>query len=179
MNGFAFAVCASLLLNVSAAQEAGPPTEPEYNRIAFYLDARGSLVPLERQQVNVQTKVKALGYGGAKTSARFEGAKSPVRFKMDDNIQFVVRLDAHGEDPTTLINLEVLKPTKSSREIVVAKAGPIGLHGESTRGASTLTINCAKYGEHSIRFVPGAKLPPGEYVITTRGSREGFLFGVD
>ena len=179
MNAFPFAVCASLLLSVSAAQEAGKPTEPEYNRVAFYLDAQGSLVPLERQQINVQTKVKALGYGGAKTSARFEGAKSPVRFRTDDNIQFVVRLDAHGEDPTTLINLDVLKPTKSTREIVVAKAGPIGIHGESTRGASTLSINCAKYGEHSIRFIPGAKLPPGEYVITAKGSREGFLFGID
>lgn len=179
MNAFRFAVCASLLLGVSAAQEAGKPTEPEYNRIAFYLDAQGSLVPLERQQVNVQMKVKALGYGGGKSSAIFEGAKSPVRFKADENVQFVVRLDTHGEDPTTLINLDVLTPKKNTREIVVAKAGPMGLHGESTRGANTLIINCAKYGEHSIRFLPGAKLRPGEYVITTKGSREGFLFGID
>jgi hypothetical protein len=164
---------------VSAAQEAGKPTEPEYNRIAFYLDGQGSLVPLERQQINAQVKVKALGFGGAKSSARFEGARSPVRFKADDRIQFVIRLETQGEDPTTLINLDVLTPTKSTREVVTAKAGPMGIHGESTKGASTLSINCAKYGEHSIRLVPGAKLPPGEYVITTKGSREGFLFGID
>ena len=170
---------ASLLLCVSAAQEAGKPAEPEYNRIAFYLDGQGSLVPLERQQVNAQIKVKALGFGGAKSSARFDGAKSPVRFKADSTIQFVIRLDTQGEDPSTLINLDVLTPTKSTREIVVAKAGPIGIHGESMRGATTLNINCAKYGEHSIKFATATKLPPGEYVITSKGSREGFLFGVD
>jgi len=179
MNAFRFAVCASLLMGVSAAQETGKPAEPEYNRIAFFLDGQGSLVPLERQQVNTQVKVKALGLGGGKSSARFEGAKSPVRFKADDKIQFVIRLDTQGDDPATLINLDVLTPTKNTREIVIAKVGAMAVHAESTSGATTLNINCARYGEHSIRFVPGAKLPPGEYVITSKGSREGFLFGVD
>ena len=179
MNAFRFAVYASLVLSVSAAQETAKPTEPEYNRIAFYLDGQGSLVPLERQQINAQVKVKALGFGGAKSSARFNGAKSPVRFKADDKIQFVIRLDTQGEDPITLINLDVLTPTKSTREVVIAKAGPMGIHGESTKGNATLSINCAKYGEHSIRFAPGVKLPPGEYVITSKGSQEGLLFGID
>ena len=179
MNAFRFAIYASLVLSVSVAQETAKPTEPEYNRIAFYLDGQGSLVQLERQQVNTQTKVKAFGFAGAKSSARFNGAKSPVRFKADDKIQFVIRLDSQGEDPTTLINLDVLTPTKTTREIVLATAGAMGLHGESNKGTTTLSINCAKYGEHSFRFVPATKLPPGEYVVTSKGSQEGFLFGID
>ena len=46
------------------AQDAKKAQEPEYIGIVFYLDPAGPLSPLERQQPNFQTKVKALGYGG-------------------------------------------------------------------------------------------------------------------
>lgn len=161
------------------AQDAPKPVEPEYNRVAFFLNADGSLLPLERQQVNLNVKLKALGFGGAKSSASFKDSKSPVRFSVNQKLQFVVRLDTQGEDPTTFINLDVLTPTKDAREVVVAKVGTMAQTTKTTAGETLKSIDCSKYGEHSIRFAPSQKLPPGEYVITTKGSKEGFLFGVD
>jgi hypothetical protein len=161
------------------AQEAKNVQEPEYVGTVFYVDPAGALAPLEKQQPNTQTKVIGMGYGGAKTSIIFNGPASPVRFKAGQDIQFVVRLNTPGIDPDTLVNLDVLKVSKDHREIVIAKAGSMGLHAKSTNGESQRPLNFTKYGEQSFKLTPTEPLGPGEYVITTKLGQSAFLFGID
>lgn len=161
-------------------QEAKKVQEPEYIGVVFYLDPAGALTPLERQQSNSEFKTKALGFGGGQSSIIYKGSKSPVRFKVDQEIQFVVRLNAPGIEPDSLVNLDVLKVSKSERAIVTIKVGAMGLGGAKSRKGETLRpLNFSKYGENSLKFSPAQPLEPGEYVITSRGGQGAFLFGID
>lgn len=179
MKYFKLLMVTALPLLTLVAQDVKKVEEPEYIGIVFYLDPAGALSPLERQQPNVQTKVKALGYGGAQSSTVFKGSKSPVRFKAGQDVRFVVRLNAPGIEPDSLVKLDVLKVAKDQREIVIAKAGAMGFGAKSTNGEAQRPLNFSKYGEQSMQVSPAGPLDPGEYVITTMGGQSGFLFGID
>jgi hypothetical protein len=179
MKYVAILMLTALPLLTLVGQEAKTVQEPEYIGTVVYLDPAGTLTPLEKQQPNTQTKVIGLGYGGAKTSIIFNGPASPVRFKAGQDIQFVVRLNAPGIDPETLVNLNVLKVTKGRREVVIAKAGSMGMNARSTSGESLRSLNFSKYGENSLKLSPATPLEPGEYVITTKFGQSAFLFGID
>jgi hypothetical protein len=159
-------------------QEVKKVQEPEYIGIVFSLDSTGTLIPLERQQANYQTKEKGLGYGGVQTSSFFKGSKSSVRFKAGQDIQFVVRPSSTAIEPDTIVKLHVLKVTKNQRLIVLAKTDAMGYGSKSTAGQSLLALNFARYGAVSLKFSPATPLNPGEYVITA-GGQTGFLFGID
>jgi len=170
----------ALPLLTLVAQEVKKVQEPEYIGIVFSLDPAGTLSPLERQQANIQSKMKGLGYGGVQTSTFFRGPSSPVRFKAGQDIQFIVRLNVPGIEPDSLVKLEVLKVSKDQRMIVNMKIGAMGIGGVKTsNGEFQRTLNFTKYGEQSLRFSPAEPLGPGEYVITTMGGQSGFLFGID
>jgi hypothetical protein len=162
-------------------QEAKKVQEPEYIGVVFYLDPAGALAPLERQQSNQAAKMKAFGFGGVQGSTSYKGAKSPVRFNVGQVIQFIVRVNAPGIEPDSLVNMDVLKVSKKDRAIVTLKSsGPMGLGGIKTRTGETLrTLNFTKYGENSLMFSSAQALDPGEYVITAKGGANAFLFGID
>ena len=173
-------VVLALATGILAAQTpALKPVEPEYNFAVFALDAGGALVPVERQQGGVQTKVKAMGFGGGSASTVFSGDKSPVRFKAGQKLRFVFRVSDPSIDPATLINLQQLGSSKGKRELVTVKVGAMGMHANASAGKAGSTLQFEKYGEHSYRFSPPADLQPGEYLITAAGSLQSFLFGVD
>lgn len=179
MKKIALLMLTALPFLALVGQEVKKVQEPEYIGVVFYLDPAGSLSPLERQQPNFQTKVKALGYGGAQSSTIFKGSKSPVRFKAGQDIRFIVRLNASGIEPDSLVKLNVLKVAKDQREIVMAKAGAMGFGAKSTNGEAQRPLNFSKYGEQSLQVSPAGPLEPGEYVITSMGGQSGFLFGID
>jgi hypothetical protein len=155
--------------------------EPEYVGVVFCLDPAGALTPLERQQSNAAFKTKALGFGGGQNSIIYKGARSPVRFKVGQELQFVVRLQVPaGIEPDSLVNLDVLKVSKNERAIITAKVGAMGLGGaKSQKGETSRPLNFSKYGEESLKISPAQPLEAGEYVITTRLVAGSFLFGVD
>lgn len=179
MKKIALLMLSALPLLRLLGQDVTKVQEPEYIGVVFSLDPAGVLTPLEKQQPNTQTKVIGMGYGGAKTSIIFNGRSSSIRFKRDQVIQFVVRLNATGIDPDTLVNLDVLKVSKDHREVVIAKAGSLGLNAKSTSGESQRPLNFSKYGEQSLKLSPAEPLGPGEYVITTKLGQSAFLFGID
>jgi len=169
----------ALPLVTLAAQDTETVQEPEYVGIVFVLDPAGTLSPLERQQENIQTKVRAFGYGGAQSPSVFRGPKSHVRFKTGQNIEFVVRLNISGIEPDRLVKLNILMVSKDQCEIIMAKVGSVGMISKSTTGESLCTLNFAKYGEQSLKFAPSVSLEPGEYAITSMDGQSGFLFGID
>jgi hypothetical protein len=161
------------------AQENMKVQEPEYVHVVLSLDpATGALQPLERQKLNVSGKLKAFGLGGATSKVIFEGAKSPIRFKADQKIQFVVRGLSAGIEPDSQVNLDVLTSSKNERGIVTMKVGLLS-GAKTTMGQTLRPLTFSKYGEQSTKFSPEQPLEPGEYVITTKGGSTGFLFGID
>ena len=163
------------------AQEAKKVQEPEYIGVVFFLDPGGTLTPLERQESNAAFKVKAMGFGGGKGSIVYKGGKSPVRFKVGQELQFVVRLHVPaGIEPDGFVNLDVLKASKNERSITTMKVGAMGIGGaKSQKGEALRALNFSKYGEDSLKVSPVQPLEAGEYVITSRGGRGSFLFGID
>lgn len=170
----------SFALLALIAPTPGNAIEPEYNLQVCALNADGSaLIQLERQSIHYATKIKAFGYGGAQSSMSFRDARSPIRFKRDEKVEFVVRFDMPGQDPSAWIELQPLKVSKNTREIVVAKVGALGMGVKTTEGDAKLSIDIEQYGDHSVKFSAAQPLPPGEYAVTTKGGMDAFLFGID
>jgi len=160
------------------AQEKAIVQEPEYVNVVLYLDpATGALQPLERQKPNSSTKVKALGLGGATGKIVFEGARSPIRYKAGEEIQFVVRGLSSEVEPDSQVGLRVLVVSKNERGIVSMKVTLGG--AKSMQGEAARRLTFSKYGERSTRFSPAQPLEPGEYVINIKGGSTDFLFGID
>jgi hypothetical protein len=175
-----FAPLIVLPLFTLVAQDAAKVREPEYIGVVVYIDSAngGALTPLERQQPNRATKIKGLGFGGGEASVTFDGPKSSTRFKVGQEVEFVVRVNAPGIEPDSLVNLDALTVAKDKRVIVTAKAALF--KGSKTLNGQTLRpLNFSKYGDNSLKFSAAQPLEPGEYVITTKGGSSAFLFGVD
>jgi hypothetical protein len=179
-SSFVFSLAIYGLWPNHIAAQSAPVAEPRYVGTAYWLDpAAGKLVALEHQHPSTRTKVKAMGYGGAKSVLSFKGSASPVRLTAEQQV-FVVRLETNGLNPGLMAGLDVLKATKNSREITLVSAGPMGIGAKTAAGETALQLVFEKYGENSFKITPASKLPPGEYVIRTRPTGQlGYLFGVD
>lgn len=170
-------------------QDAKKPQEPEYVNTFSLLDKDGVLKPLERQAARVNTKVKALGFGGGAAIYVVSNEHSPVRFNADASLEFVVRPEAiafgggvaSNVDPATIIQLYSLKVAKGQRELQIVKAGAFR-GAKNTQGDATIPFDIVKYGEHSVRIKTLSPLSPGEYMWAANATMmvpQGYCFGVD
>ena len=171
------AVCTLIFYNVVNAQQEKNPLEPDVLGMVYLLNSESkSLVPLEKQTVKIKSRgiVTSTGYLEAK------GAKSPVRLKADQPLEFVVSL-ASGVDPNKF-QLYPLTLRKKNREAILGKAS---VKGEEI-GATAIPITVKKYGE-AYKFTVSQKLAPGECGLTTikfesifsDDAKEVFCFGID
>lgn len=172
------------------SQEAKKPQEPEYVNVFSVLDTDGVLRPLERQPARPNSKVKALGFGGAQASYVVSNENSPVRFSSDASLQFVVRpagpnspggTAANNVDPATIVQLYRLKVTKKQRELQIVKAG-IFAGTKNNQEEATIPFEIVKYGEHSALMRPLKPLLPGEYMWAANAAfmvPQAYCFGID
>lgn len=162
------------------ARQAKQSEEPEYLSVFFYLNpADGALVSLERQTANVRTKIKAMGFGGGEAVIEVKGGKSPVRFKTDQKLEFVVRVASTQIDPLNVVQFIAWKSKKDKRSLVITKVGPMGAGGSTNMTAGAVAFNASKYGQSSFKISPAQPLPPGEYALGTGDTGTAFCFGVD
>jgi len=173
-----FAVVA-LLTFVSLAQEV--PSEPEFADVFFLLDA-GKLVPLERETTTFQTKVHGFIAMSMKSSSEIAGAKSPIRFRSDRTLDFVVRsaLVKTAVDPSTQYFIWKLNSNKKARELVVmvGHASPVGATVSNNPSPGGLPVTFTRYGASSLRMTAGL-LAPGEYALGRPFAQTVFCFGID
>src|ERR1700744_1759183 len=77
------------------AQTPAPETqvvaEPEFADVFFRLDAKGGLVPLERQTVVIKGQAGGFIVMSMKSSSEIPGGQSPIRFRTDEKLDFLVR----------------------------------------------------------------------------------------
>lgn len=167
-------------LNHAFAQNVAKVQEPEFIGVFWYLEPQtGNLTALERQTPETKFKVKALGFGGAESNIRISGEQSPIRFKSNQSLQFVVRVSSQQTDPVSIIQFFRFEPKKGMRQLQMMKVGSMGVGSKSTMNSNAISFNAAKYGDSSFRVVPANALLPGEYCLSGPGSADGFCFGVD
>lgn len=165
---------------VAHAQETNKVEEPEYQDVVFYLDTTSTnLMPLERQTPSVRVRVKAMGFAGGESVMEIKGKKSPKRFTAGQTLEFVVRVSSQQTDPQSYIQFFKVESKKGNRQLILAKAGAMGINGRSTINGAAVAFDAAKYGEYSSKFKAAVELPPGEYEVSTTHARDAFCFGVD
>ena len=147
----------------------------------FWRLGDGKLVPLERQGTG--TMHGKAGFGSMKVTAQLPGAKSPVRFRAGEQLDFVVRSSLLAAvDPATIYALWALDAKKNMRELAMMTGSASLFHGATTKVGSALDKNLpvefSKYGESSIKLAT-KPLAPGEYAVGRSGSQVVFCFGVD
>lgn len=168
------------LFHVSSGQESKKVQEPEYIGVFFLLEpATGNLIPLERQTPESKVRLKAMGLGGGESVLEVRGEKSPVRFRADQKIEFVVLVSSQQTDPQGFIQFFSLESKKGKRQLVVGRAGSMGMNGKSVTSERAVPFSAAKYGASSFRIVPLQNLTPGEYALGAPGNNDGFCFGID
>jgi hypothetical protein len=161
------------------AQEA--VSEPEFADVFFRLDL-GKLVPLERQTAAIQGRASGFIVMSMKASWEIPGIKSPVRFRSDQSLDFVVRslFAQSAVDPNTSFFLRKLSVKKKTRELVVmngrASPGSATMNTDPAQGA--LPVTFARYGDSSLKMTTGP-LAPGEYVLSRPYGQTVFCFGID
>lgn len=148
--------------------------EPQIIGVVYYFDsANNKLVDLERQTAKVKGKVKAFGFGGAKSIAELKGTKSSVRLIANQPLEFVLQL-ANGVDPNK-VELYIFEIKKDKREAILGKATMLSAEA----GNGRIQINVMKHGQSSYKIVAAKNLAPGEYAFSATESYDVFCFGVD
>ncbi len=148
-----------------------------------------SLIALEMTDGQMESKTKALGYGGSEAGIVIEGDKSLMRIKSGDSIHFAIKLGMAMMDPSMTIKLYKFDSRKGKREAVLSSQGGPYSHSKSTSNANEINLNMEKSGLDKFIMTPASRLPPGEYgfmntmSVKMQGARTAiytiFAFGVD
>jgi hypothetical protein len=153
--------------------------EPDIADVFWRFDD-GKLVPLERQATG--TTHGKVGFGSMKITAQLPGGKSPVRFRVGELLEFIVRSPmAVTTDPATIYSLWNLDAKKDRRELVMMTSSGSLFHATTKTGQSlgkNMTVEFSTYGEWSVKMST-KDLPPGEYAVGRLGGQAVFCFGVD
>lgn len=165
--------------NVSA-QETKKVQEPEFTGVVYFLDSTtGNLIDLERQLPVAKSKMKAFGYGGMNISLEMDGEKSPIRFKSNQKLKFVVRVIDPREDPNGTFGISSYESKKGKRVKSVIKVKPLGLGTSTPNAPQTLEVKFSRYGESSMTMEILSEFVPGEYCVGHASSKANFCFGID
>jgi hypothetical protein len=178
-NASRAALAMTVLAVTCVAQTAAP--EPEMADIFYRLDG-GSLVPLERQAPATRSNAHGFFVMNISTVSEFAGARSPVRFKSGERLDFVVRtvVPVFAVDPNTIYCLRKLDPKKKTRELAIMSGhfSPLGTSTTSTPAEGILPVEFSRYGSSSLKMTTG-ELTPGEYAVGHPHGPAAFCFGVD
>jgi hypothetical protein len=157
------------------------------NHIYYFLP--DSLISLEQNTARMESKTKAMGYGGSEGGFYMDGAKSDVRIRAGDSIRFMVKMNMAMMDPSMMVKLYKFDSKKGNREAIVSSQAGMFSGGKSKSNTCEISFNIQKSGPEDFILVPASRLVPGEYaflnlmMMNGAGSREAsytvFAFGID
>jgi hypothetical protein len=150
------------VFSVSICLWAQEIPDPEFSLRPYYLKAN-SLENLERVDAVVQTKVKAMGYGGADSYYNAIGVQSSVKFTQAESPRFFIKID----DPTDPMDLVVITKgdvKKNERRFkILSVNGPFGTRSSGT--GNQVKFICKKVREGLYEIVLDGTLTSGEYAF--------------
>ncbi len=86
----------------------------------------GQNVPLERASATMESAGRFGGLAGMDMYWKYEGARSPVRFRAGQKIAFVVRVASADIDPSSYLTLSGLVVKHKERRLIMASRGIYG-----------------------------------------------------
>src|SRR3979409_615011 len=101
----------------SAQSPRHAPDPPFINRLYCY--RADSLSTLEQVEGSVQTKMKALGFGGSESIYSLDGSRSTTRISACDTLKFALKTGTMMDDPSRMIRLYWFDSKKGSRETIL------------------------------------------------------------
>jgi hypothetical protein len=155
----------------------------------IYFLRTDSLTALVQSDGRMESKTRAMGYGGSEAGIMIDGDRSTLRIKGADSIRFAVKLVTGMMDPTMMIRLYKLDPRKGKREAVMSMQGGAYSKEKSTNNPNEISLHIQKSGSQDYIMIPASRLMQGEYgfmnmmMISVQGSRSPtytlFTFGID
>jgi len=198
----------ALAVLVGSAALAQTYPEPEFSNEIYLLKKNPaySLVRLERESSNMETKTKLGGLGGAQSGYTIAGPRSSVRFAGGDKLSFVFTRSASTSsagqpdpsaisgalaqmnDPANMISLYKVESGNGNRMILLQRGGgalPFGRRRQQSSEKYTFGVKKIREGYWELAL--DKPLPKGEYAFTMmnvmnmslRGGTVVFAFGVD
>jgi hypothetical protein len=158
---------------------------PDFKNSPMLIKADGSLVKLEKQNSEIKTKSKNMGYGGTSTFINIDGKNSTVR--VSANATFMLKVDA-DVDPETVFYITPAKEVNKTREVEMTRVSAYAAYGAKTKSVKKddISVSFTKVADGVYKITPDAPLTPGmeyAFVNATQGSSGGqstvFCFGVD
>ncbi|HEY4965529.1 MAG TPA: hypothetical protein VII28_03980 [Puia sp.] len=154
----------------------------------IYYSLSDSLISLEQNGARMESKTKAMGYGGSEGGFYMDGAKSNMRIHASDSIRFMVKMNMAMMDPSMMIKLYKFDSKNGNREAILSSQGGMFSGGKSKHTTSEISFNIMKSGSEDYIMMPASRLAPGEYgfinmMMANGGGRDAsytvFAFGVD
>jgi len=173
---------ALFLFTTAAAQKA--PNPSFLNQVYYYWS--DSLLACPKADGRMESKMKALGFGGVQMGYTMDGERSALRIRAADSLHFAVR-SAGGAmmDPSTMFQLFRLEPKKGTRQAVMSSQSR---YGGSSNPKNQVSFDIQKSGTDVFILIPSARLAPGEYGFMNKMQMNGggmnmsytfYTFGVD
>ena len=162
-----------------------PPTAPELEARpygVYYQTATGGWQKLESiAKSSIGAKMKFMGASSAFIHA---DAESPVRL---DNHRPVFGLRTTGDPMAAMpgwgardLQIVSMLKKKDHREIAASRFSVFGSNTVGSDAKNTMQVTLTEVGEQTYILTLKADLPPGEYMLTLRGTAgsSGYDFGV-
>ena len=178
-RSFAKFVFGAAILGVSAHAKNAPLAEPEFEGVfAEWVASTQTMRAMPRETPQQETKVKALGFGGAKSSMVWSGTSCTHRIRGNAQPSFVVRVASLRTDPHDIVQFYKVNQIRGSRRLSLATAKLFsGVKTDMNDGA--VGFDAKVHGPSSIMVKSATALAPGEYVLSTPASPNSYCFGID
>ena len=168
----------------AAATSPKTPNPAFLNQVYYYW--ADSLLRCPKTEGRMESKMKALGFGGSQMGYTMDGARSALRIRTGDSLHFVIKMVSTMGDPSTLIQLYRFDSKKDSRQAVT---GSQSRFGGSKDSKVQVSFDVQKSGADVFILIPSTRLTPGEYgfMNSMAMNREGmtsvsytfYTFGID
>lgn len=141
--------------------------EPDYIGEVISIQNNGeTIIPLEKKSTKIKTKAGAsmylTGIGKIKSKINIEGNTSPVVFKANEPLTFIVKSFDNKSDPLSIISLVKFETTKKARKSELSSVGTFS--GSSTNNQNHIEYKAKKYKDSSYELHVDS-LAVGEYGI--------------
>lgn len=158
--------------------------EPEFlNEVYALNNQSNTLVRLDPQPTQLDTKTKLAGFGGSEIAYNIPGEASKVRFSAASLPSFVYQ-NAMGDqymDPARSISLYALNSSKGERKLLLQASG--GAFGSGKKASKKYVISFKKIKDGYYEILVDKQLPKGEYAFMNAAMGTMnitlFVFGVD
>jgi hypothetical protein len=162
------------------------PNPAFLNQVYYYW--ADSLLACPKSDGRMESKMKALGFGGSQMGYTMDGERSALRIRSADTLRFAVR-SAGGAmmDPSMMFALYRFEAKKGSRQALLSSQSRFGGNNDPR---NQMPFDVQKSGADVFILIPSARLAPGEYGFMNKMQMSGngngtnmsytfYSFGID